>query len=231
MSSPRLSRSPDLDIHADRGPRLVRVCSAMIALSATAVAFRFLSRRLSRVRSLWEDWLILMALPLAWVPDILMIYCVQHFNFGKHLQWATASDIRHFWIYFYASEIIYPISAVLIKCSILCFLYRVLHVLQVKICASIIGVATIFWGVITLAITICSCNPIKAYWDTQITEKACANTFHYFLGTLIPNIILDTVIIILPLPFLRRLHITLSSHKAGLLFLFALCCLWVLGSP
>ena len=62
MSSPRLSRSPDLDIQADRGPHLVRVCSAMIALSATAVAFRFLSRRLSRVRSLWDDWLILIAL-------------------------------------------------------------------------------------------------------------------------------------------------------------------------
>ena len=73
-----------------------------------------------------------------------------------------------------------------------------------------------------LSLAIFNCNPINAYWDTQITNKACVDTFKYLLGIEIPNIILDVVILILPLPFPWRSHITLLSQKAGLLFVFAL---------
>ncbi|KAF6224591.1 hypothetical protein HO173_012934 [Letharia columbiana] len=116
----------------------------------------------------------------------------------------------------------YPLSVVLIKCSILSLLYRIFHVPRLKIYAATIGVSVIFWGITTLVVIIFNCNPINAYWDTQITNKACVNTLHYFLGIQIPNIILDVVIMILPLPYLWRSHITLSSHKAGLLFVFIL---------
>lgn len=175
---------------------------------------------------------------------------MRHFNFGKHLQWATASDIRRLWICLYASEIIYPISLVLIKCSILSLLYRVFHVPELKIYASTIGVTVIFWGITTvsptettkiqqptdfkldqLAVAIFNCNPINAYWDTQITNKACVDIFKYFLGIQIPNIVLDVVILILPLPFMWRSHITLLSQKAGLLFVFALGGLYVIKTP
>ena len=50
------------DTYADRGPHLVRVCSVMIALSAIAVALRFVSRRLSKAGLYWDDWLIFIAL-------------------------------------------------------------------------------------------------------------------------------------------------------------------------
>ena len=73
-----------------------------------------------------------------------------------------------------------------------------------------------------LVVAIFDCNPINAYWDTQITNKACVNTLHSFLGTQIPNIILDVVIMVLPLPYLWRSHVTLSSRKVGLLFVFAM---------
>ena len=65
----------------------------MFALSAIAVALRMVSRKISKARLRWDDWLILIALvnhpcailsdyatdgdkkPLAWIPSILMIYC------------------------------------------------------------------------------------------------------------------------------------------------------------
>lgn len=111
---------------------------------------------------------------------------------------------------------------VLIKCSILSLLYRVFHAPQLKVYASTIGVSVIFWGITTLVIAVLNCNPINAYWDTQITNKACVNTLHYFLGIEIPNIILDVGIMSLPLPYLWRSNITLLSQKAGLLFVFTL---------
>ena len=73
-----------------------------------------------------------------------------------------------------------------------------------------------------LVVAIFNCNPINAYWDTQITNKACVNTLDYFLGTQIPNIIFDVVLMILPLPYIWQRHITLLTQKAGLLFVFAL---------
>lgn len=82
-----------------------------------------------------------------------------------------------------------------------------------------------------LVIAVLNCNPINAYWDTQITNKACVNTLHYFLGIEIPNIILDVGIMILPLPYLWRSNVTLLSQKAGLLFVFTLGGLSVAGMP
>ena len=73
-----------------------------------------------------------------------------------------------------------------------------------------------------LAVAIFNCNPIDAYWDTQITNKACVTTLHYFLGTQVPNIIMDVAILILPLPYLWKTNISLVSQKIGLLFVFTL---------
>ena len=87
------------------------------------------------------------------------------------------------------------------------------------------------WRGHQLVIAVLKCNPINAYWDTQITSKACINTLHYFLGIEIPNIILDVGILILPLPYLWRSNVTLLSQKAGLLFVFTLGGLSVAGMP
>ena len=71
-----------------------------------------------------------------------------------------------------------------------------------------------------LAVAVFNCNPIDAYWDTQISNKACVTTLHYFLSTQIPNIIMDVAILILPLPYLWKINVTLLSQKAGLLLVF-----------
>lgn len=62
MSYLSFSDAPNFDIHADRGPHLVRVCAIAITLSAVAVALRFVSRRSSKVRLGWDDWLVFIAL-------------------------------------------------------------------------------------------------------------------------------------------------------------------------
>ena len=52
---------PDFNISADRGPYLVIICSAMIALSGVAALLRLLYRRPS-ISSSWDDWLLFVAL-------------------------------------------------------------------------------------------------------------------------------------------------------------------------
>lgn len=75
----------------------------------------------------------------------------QNFNFGKHLIQATPSDIKNFWLFLYAWEIIYPTPIVLIKLSILLFLYRIFHIPQFKLYASMIAITVGAWGAATVS--------------------------------------------------------------------------------
>lgn len=48
----------------------------------------------------------------------------------------------------------------------------------------------------------------------MIPHRECIDTLDYFLGVQVPNMILDLIIMILPLPYLWNLHITLSQKIA-----------------
>lgn len=63
---------------------------------------------------------------------------------------AIPADIKNFWLFLYASEIIYPISIVLVRFSILLFLYRFFHIPQFRLYASMIGITVGAWGVATV---------------------------------------------------------------------------------
>ena len=61
------------DLDANRGPELVRTCIAMMCLSFLGVLGRFTARKLTRQRILWDDWMIVIALPLAWGCCVVVI--------------------------------------------------------------------------------------------------------------------------------------------------------------
>lgn len=60
-------------LNADEGPFIIRISAAMVALSGIAVCLRFLSRRLVKAPFLWDDWMILTALPFAWATSLLNV--------------------------------------------------------------------------------------------------------------------------------------------------------------
>jgi len=74
----------------------------------------------------------------------------QHFNFGHHQLLVTSSQLRNFWLYLYIAEVFYPIATVLIKISILLFLYRIFHLRIFQIWAIAIGIIVISWGIATV---------------------------------------------------------------------------------
>ena len=56
------------DKHANKGPLVLGVSILVSFLAITAVALRFLSRKLSKAHYWWDDWMILAALvsPQSW---------------------------------------------------------------------------------------------------------------------------------------------------------------------
>lgn len=57
----------------DQGPLIERVAIACMCLSGLAVVLRIVSRKLVKQPLLWDDWLILTAIPFSWAVPILMI--------------------------------------------------------------------------------------------------------------------------------------------------------------
>jgi len=57
----------------DEGPLIERVAIAGMCLSGLAVVLRVVSRKLVKQPLLWDDWLILTAIPFAWAVPILQI--------------------------------------------------------------------------------------------------------------------------------------------------------------
>ena len=57
----------------DERPLIVGISVLFICLSEAAVLFRFLARRISQLPLMWDDWMIVIALILAWAFSIVTV--------------------------------------------------------------------------------------------------------------------------------------------------------------
>ena len=51
-----------------------------------------------------------------------------------------------------------------------------------------------------------SCIPIAALWTPTIQGK-CIDLVKFYIGNTIPNVLTDIALLLLPLPFVWRLHV------------------------
>jgi hypothetical protein len=63
------------------------------------------------------------------------------------------------------------------------------------------------------------CLPIQYQWDKGAMGGRCFNQLAYYRFLSLPNIATDTVMLVLPMPTVWRLHTT-RSQKVGLTFIF-----------
>ena len=92
---------------------------------------------------------------------------VHYFQFGKHLQHSTLSDMKDVWILLYASQIVYPLSIVLTKSSIVFLLYRTFRSPQAKLYASMMIITIIAWGLSAVSLD----SPIVAKFQSANEDQ------------------------------------------------------------
>lgn len=151
--------------------------------------------------------------------------------------------MKDVWILLYASQIVYPISILLTKSSIVFLLYRTFSTPQTKLYASMMIITIIAWGLSAvcldnpiaashpsanesykqLLVATFTCSPVHAYWDLDFTPRHCVDMLQYFLGTQIPNIVLGLLIMIPPLPYVW-------TYQKKLLMKIALLPVYMLGA-
>ncbi|MCJ1286890.1 hypothetical protein MMC26_006236 [Xylographa opegraphella] len=215
--------APGLDINASDVPKIIAVSVVLIVLSTAAVVLRFISRMLSKAGLWWDDWVIVAALVMTWGACLLMITTTQH-GFGRHMAIEGSFEDRvgaaNYWFKsFYAYETVYTIAITLAKYSILLFYSRIFKEHYFKIALWVTaGIVTAWFVAIELSVLL-ECIPIHSLWD--FGPGHCINLKAFFLGSGIPNVILNAVILVLPLPMIWTLQIE-RSQKIALSSVFLL---------
>ena len=132
---------------------------------------------------------------------------------GKHINQVPGSH-SELWKLLFIAELIYNTGLTVVKLSVLLFYARVFRIVFVyRIIFWIVAFLIVGWGIAINFVAIFVCNPVPRYWDQTIPGK-CLNDGKAFLGTTIPNIVIDFILLILPMPMLWRLQTKISSKVA-----------------
>ena len=67
---------PDIDLHADKGSRVMSSSIALIILPTLFVIVRFVSRVIARAGFWWDDLLVVVSLILSYGPNAAMMICM-----------------------------------------------------------------------------------------------------------------------------------------------------------
>lgn len=136
---------------------------------------------------------------------------VKYAGSGRHIAlWVETEPSKiilfaKFWLIleqFYAAAFTLPRLSILAMYMRI-FTSRIYHI-AVYILASIMltfYVTCVFWGLF-------KCRPLAYTWDKSIPGGHCINVTEYCRWINFPNILIDVVIVVLPLPLIWRLQVS-----------------------
>jgi hypothetical protein len=153
-------------------------------------------------------------------------------SLGVHITDITNPlDIVDFLKSVFIGQILYTFSITTIKLSVLAFYWRLFEI-KARVTIYIVTAMSISWCtaivrphllpqkcptrlVNTIKQFLCvvfSCIPVQAAWDITIVGAKCIPTRSIYLGGSVPNVILDLVLVIMPLPHVWRLHAPVAQR-------------------
>lgn len=84
--------------------------------------------------------------------------------------------------------------------------------------ARTLGVLIILWNVADIFAAFLICRPLARNWDLSI-PGTCGSQPHFYFSMGIINLVTDTVIIMLPMPYLYRLGMDLRKKSIAMALL------------
>ncbi|KAH8682677.1 hypothetical protein BX600DRAFT_48463 [Xylariales sp. PMI_506] len=194
-----------------------------LALSTITLALRFVSRKTTKVKIWWDDYLCIVAylFGLAWC--IVMFSWLQH-GLGKCLADSGApmtQTLDTARLHLFLLEVFYGLAVGFAKLAVLAFYWR-LFAGSLRTAIIVLLVATVIWTIIRTFIGIFHCVPVQAFWTQAIVMQATCviDDSKFFFGTVMTHFLLDVVILILPVIQVRKLQLR-RHQKIGVIALFA----------
>ncbi|KAI9823588.1 MAG: hypothetical protein M1832_002369 [Thelocarpon impressellum] len=201
------------------------VLNACLPLLATlAVSARLWARRLVKVRWEYDDYAIMVALPLSYGLSVLSLLGVHH-GLGKHLLANDLADVGSYLKVLYAYDIVYTLCLPMIKMSVLLFYHRIFPTRSVTVVLCASGVFVVLWCLSALLVAIFSCRPIGYFWDKAQLGR-CIDIEAFVTAEAGITIFTDVVILAIPLPLVWVLKIPCRQKLAlsGIFLLGAFVC-------
>ncbi|OJZ86319.1 hypothetical protein ASPFODRAFT_32594 [Aspergillus luchuensis CBS 106.47] len=232
------------------GDALIGVSVAIAVVQIVVVIARFYTRRrLQQLAFALDDYLILLALVLAYHSgyycfvltflqiaslgqSALYIILVKLAGVGHHMEYVEETPEKLVILEkgLYANEILdFPFTVTPAKISILVFYLRIFTTRSFKIMAYIVGAIVLGHGLGILFAAIFQCWPIAYVWDKTIEGGSCFNQLAFYRYVSPPNILTDVLILIMPLPYVWKLH-TRKGQKLALTGVFLLGSLGTVAS-
>ncbi|CAI6337187.1 unnamed protein product [Periconia digitata] len=158
-----------------------------------------------------DDYATLVALALA---NAFFYVCIidMRISLGLHITDITNPlQVMDFLRNIYVANMLYTCCISAIKLSILGFYWR-LFSLKARVVIYITLGMVLAWWIAIMALCIWNCSPIAAAWDITITDAKCIATRSIYLGGSVPNVLLDAWIVLIPLPYVWKLHAPLGQR-------------------
>ncbi|KAE8149708.1 hypothetical protein BDV25DRAFT_140556 [Aspergillus avenaceus] len=205
---------PNDDVHS----LMVGLAVLTPAVTFIMVTFR-ISARLWTARKLWWDDIMHIMAGVFTIPlSVFGNYCVKQ-GFGYHLYnlpIQSTSNITSLLFWWYMCQVFWPFTILFVKLSILFLYLRIfpIHLFRIFDFCCMGFMITSF--LITTPMAIWQCNPISAAWDYNVDGAPCLKISAVAYANATVNITTEVLILILPLPVLRTLHV--SKRKKIALF-------------
>ncbi|CAG8952794.1 hypothetical protein HYFRA_00009039 [Hymenoscyphus fraxineus] len=198
----------------DDSTRLIHVVVALATLEVFFVALFYYSRLRFRTESNLDLWLMIPAFLTCFSHLIICIVFVKSACLGRHIEILTPAQITLFLKLQIAISFLNAAAVVLPKFCILCLYHRVFKPKTYRYAIYFIAV---WLGLQWLAHFIAQfslCTPFEKQWHPKI-EGHCKSSFTLWTWLVLPGIISDVMIVLLPLPMIWRLQ-TNIGQKLGL---------------
>ncbi|KAE8421934.1 hypothetical protein BDV36DRAFT_291750 [Aspergillus pseudocaelatus] len=201
-------------------------------ITYTVIILRILSR-LWTVRKLWwDDWMHILAGVFAIPLSIFGNFCVSQ-GFGLHLydiKVESLTQITDLFFWWYMCQVFWPFTVFFVKMSILLLYLRIFPIALFRrfdfLCIGFLIVSFL----VTTPMAIWQCRPLRAAWDYDIDNARCLKIASVAYANASLNIITEVLILILPLPVLRTLHVP-RRKKIALISVFSVGIMYNLPNP
>ncbi|KAI8934073.1 hypothetical protein NX059_008837 [Plenodomus lindquistii] len=199
--------SPSSDFPT-RGPVVLGVSAATLALCSLFVAFRLISRFAIVRKPGWDDYAMIVAWMLAFGASFSICYGTTK-GLGRRQdnippEWLTPMKQAA-----YVFSVLYNPALMATKTSILLFYLTLSKTQKVFRWATIATLVLVNVGGLALTIlNILQCRPVPAAWASPVPDAAhCINIVTIYLSSAPLNIITDLAVLFLPMPILTSMRL------------------------
>ncbi|KAK2778793.1 integral membrane [Colletotrichum kahawae] len=167
-----------------------------------------------------DDWTALLALVGFHVCRVLTMGMTRY-GLGRHASTLSAEDLVLYQRAFFVSLFLYITTLAVVKLVFLFQYYRIMSVSNMRVVYIAMMVLVAVWGIGQGTFALVACIPLEGFWDPNIHAK-CVPIAHiaWYISALF-NMFTDIIIMILPLPVIRKLNLP-GSQKAFLIGIFSI---------